>query len=147
MEVGIGFHHCNGLGVDGLADKEAVLLYDLETGHIGNRQNYLNEKEVWNVMLDIRFMRENAETVRQNIRNKFQDFKLPLVDKALALDAENRAIKQEVEDLRAKRNRLSKEIGKLMGTKKGAACASCERALKKVRKNIAAYCFLKEIEL
>ncbi len=66
-------------------------------------------------MLDIKFVRENPEVVRQNIRNKFQDQKLPLVDEAVALDKENRTIKQEVEDLRATRNRLSKEIGKLMG--------------------------------
>ena len=65
-------------------------------------------------MLDIKFVRENPETVKQNIRNKFQDQKLPLVDEAVALDKENRTIKQEVEDLRATRNRLSKEIGKLM---------------------------------
>ncbi len=66
-------------------------------------------------MLDIKFVRENPEIVKQNIRNKFQDAKLPLVDEAIALDKENRTIKQEVEDLRATRNRLSKEIGKLMG--------------------------------
>ncbi len=66
-------------------------------------------------MLDIKFVRENPEVVKQNIRNKFQDQKLPLVDEAIALDKENRTIKQEVEDLRATRNRLSKEIGKLMG--------------------------------
>ena len=66
-------------------------------------------------MLDIKFIRENPEIVRQNIRNKFQEAKLPLVDEVIALDAENRAIKQEVEELRATRNRLSKEIGKLMG--------------------------------
>ena len=68
-------------------------------------------------MLDIKFIRDNAETVRQNIRNKFQESKLPLVDEVIALDAENRAIKQEVEELRATRNRLSKEIGRLMGQK------------------------------
>ena len=66
-------------------------------------------------MLDIKFLRDNPEVVRQNIRNKFQDARLPLVDEAIALDKENRTIKQEVEDLRATRNRLSKEIGKLMG--------------------------------
>ena len=66
-------------------------------------------------MLDIKFIRENPEIVRQNIRNKFQEAKLPLVDEVIALDAENRAIKQVVEELRATRNRLSKEIGKLMG--------------------------------
>ncbi len=69
-------------------------------------------------MLDIKFVRENPEAVKENIRKKFQDHRLPLVDQAIALDAENRAIKQEVEDLRAKRNRLSKEIGRLMGQKK-----------------------------
>ncbi len=66
-------------------------------------------------MIDIKFLRENPETVRQNIRNKFQDAKLPLVDEVIALDKENRAIKQEVEDLRARRNKLSKQIGALMG--------------------------------
>ena len=67
------------------------------------------------LMLDIKFVRENPDAVKENIRKKFQDAKLPLVDEAVALDKENRAIKQEVEDLRATRNRLSKEIGKLMG--------------------------------
>ncbi len=65
-------------------------------------------------MLDIKFVRENPEIVKQNIRNKFQDHKLPLVDEALELDARNRAIKQEVESLRANRNKLSKQIGGLM---------------------------------
>ena len=65
-------------------------------------------------MLDIKFLRENPEIVRQNIRNKFQDSKLPLVDEVIALDRENRDIKGEVEALRAQRNRLSKEIGGLM---------------------------------
>lgn len=66
-------------------------------------------------MLDIKFLRENPEIVKQNIRNKFQDSKLPLVDEVIALDRENREIKQEVESLRAERNKISKEIGKLMG--------------------------------
>lgn len=66
-------------------------------------------------MLDIKFLRENPEIVKQNIRNKFQDTKLPLVDEVIALDKENREIKQEVESLRAERNKISKEIGKLMG--------------------------------
>ena len=68
-------------------------------------------------MLDIKFVRENPEIVKQNIRNKFQDKKLPLVDEVLELDKRNREIKQEVEALRAERNKLSKEIGGLM--KKG----------------------------
>ena len=66
-------------------------------------------------MLDIKFVRENPEIVKQNIRNKFQDSKLELVDKVLELDKENRAIKQEVEALRAQRNKISKQIGALMG--------------------------------
>ncbi|MGM9625808.1 MAG: serine--tRNA ligase [Eubacteriales bacterium] len=65
-------------------------------------------------MIDIRFLRENPEIVRQNIRNKFQDQKLPLVDEVIALDAENRATVQRANDLRADRNRYSKEIGNLM---------------------------------
>ena len=66
-------------------------------------------------MLDIKFVRENPEIVKQNIKNKFQDSKLELVDKVLELDKENRAIKQEVEALRAERNKISKQIGALMG--------------------------------
>ena len=66
-------------------------------------------------MLDIKFVRENPETVKQNIRNKFQEAKLPLVDEVLALDKENREIKQELQALQAEKNRIAKEIGKLMG--------------------------------
>lgn len=65
-------------------------------------------------MLDIKFLRENPEIVKQNIRNKFQDRKLPLVDEVIELDKRNREIKQEVEALRAERNKLSKQIGGLM---------------------------------
>ena len=65
-------------------------------------------------MLDIKFVRENPEVVKQNIRNKFQDAKLPLVDEVLELDARNREIKQEVEALRAEKNKISKQIGALM---------------------------------
>ncbi len=66
-------------------------------------------------MLDIKFLRENPEEVKKNIRNKFQDGKLPLVDEVIELDKKNRSIKQEVEALRADRNKLSKQIGALMG--------------------------------
>ena len=66
-------------------------------------------------MIDIRFLRENPEIVRENIRKKFEDHKLPLVDEVIELDRRNREIKQEVEALRAARNKASKEIGKLMG--------------------------------
>ena len=69
-------------------------------------------------MLDIKFVRENPEIVKQNIRNKFQDKKLHLVEEVIELDKKNREIKQEVEALRASRNKLSKEIGALMAQKK-----------------------------
>ncbi len=65
-------------------------------------------------MIDIKFLREDPDAVRENMKKKFQDHKLPLVDEVLALDKENRQIKGEVEALRADRNRLSKEIGGLM---------------------------------
>ena len=66
-------------------------------------------------MLDLRFVRENPEIVKQNIRNKFQDNKLPLVDEVIALDEESRKVKKEADDLRANRNKISKQIGMLMG--------------------------------
>ena len=66
-------------------------------------------------MIDIKFLRENPDVVKQNIKNKFQDRKLPLVDEVIELDKENREIKQEVQALRADRNKLSKQIGALMG--------------------------------
>lgn len=65
-------------------------------------------------MLDIKFLRENPEIVKQNIKNKFQDNKLALVDEVIQLDLEKRAVLQEAENLRAERNKLSKEIGALM---------------------------------
>ncbi len=66
-------------------------------------------------MLDIRFVRENPEVVKQNIRNKFQEAKLPLVDEVIALDKASRGAKTEADNLRASRNKLSKQIGQLMG--------------------------------
>ena len=80
-------------------------------------------------MLDIKFVRENPDIVRQNIKNKFQDAKLPLVDEVLELDKENREIKQELQAMQADRNRISKEIGKLMGQGKKE---EAEEAKKKV---------------
>ena len=65
-------------------------------------------------MLDIKFVRENPDIVKQNIKNKFQDKKLPLVDEVIELDDQNRKIKKEVESLRAEKNSLSKKIGGLM---------------------------------
>ena len=58
-------------------------------------------------MLDLRFVRENPEIVKQNIRNKFQDSKLPLVDEVIELDAQNRAVKKEADDLRAGKNKIA----------------------------------------
>ena len=66
-------------------------------------------------MLDLKFVRENPEIVKENIKNKFQDSKLPLVDEVVELDEKNRAAKQEGDALRAERNKLSKQIGALMG--------------------------------
>ena len=66
-------------------------------------------------MLDIKFLRENSDVVKQNIKNKFQDSKLPLVDEVIALDTEYRKIKLESDTLRGDRNKLSKQIGMLMG--------------------------------
>lgn len=65
-------------------------------------------------MIDIKFLRENPEAVKQNIRNKFQDSKLELVDKVIELDAESRAVKAQADELRANRNKISKQIGALM---------------------------------
>ena len=65
-------------------------------------------------MLDMRFVRENPDIVKENIKKKFQDSKLPLVDEVIALDEESRAVKQEADNLRADRNKLSKQIGGLM---------------------------------
>ena len=83
-------------------------------------------------MLDIKFLRMNPDVVKQNIKNKFQDEKLPLVDKVIELDQKNRDIKQEVEALRAERNKISKEIGACMahGKKEEA-----EELKKKVQAN------------
>ena len=82
-------------------------------------------------MLDIKFVRENPEVVKENIKKKFQDQKLPLVDEVIALDQENRNIKQEVEGLRANKNKISKQIGALMAQGK-------REEAEEVKKEIAA---------
>ncbi len=69
-------------------------------------------------MIDIRFLRDNPDVVKENIKNKFQDAKLPLVDEVIALDEELRKNKKQCDDLRANRNKVSKSIGALMGQKK-----------------------------
>ena len=83
-------------------------------------------------MLDIKFLRENPEIVKQNIKNKFQDSKLPLVDEVIELDKRNRDIKKEVEALRAERNKISKMIGGLM---KEGRKEEAEEVKKKVTAN------------
>ena len=82
-------------------------------------------------MLDIKFVRENPEIVKQNIRNKFQEHKLELVDKAIELDKKNREIKGEVEGLRANRKKVSKQIGSLMAQGK-------KEEAEEIKKQIAA---------
>ena len=82
-------------------------------------------------MLDIKFVRENPEIVKQNIRNKFQDQKLSLVDEVIELDAQKRAAQQEADSLRAERNKLSKQIGALMGQGK-------KEEAEEVKKQVAA---------
>ncbi len=65
-------------------------------------------------MIDIKFLRENPDAVKENIKKKYQDSKLPLVDKVIELDAQSRAVKQQADDLRSNRNKISKQIGALM---------------------------------
>jgi len=81
-------------------------------------------------MIDIKFLRENPEAVKENIKKKFQDQKLPLVDEVIELDIENRRVKQEADDLRSSRNKISKEIGTLMaqGKKEEAEAKKAEVA-------------------
>ena len=94
-------------------------------------------------MLDIKFVRENPDIVKQNIKNKFQNEKLVLVDEVLKLDQENRDIKQEVEALRANRNKISKQIGALMAQGKKE---EAEAVKKQVTENAARMAELDERE-
>ena len=89
-------------------------------------------------MLDIKFLRENPDVVKQNIKNKFQDSKLPLVDEVIDLDAQARATQQEADDLRANRNKLSKQIGALMaqGKKEEAEEVKEETAEEKAEETV-----------
>ena len=96
-------------------------------------------------MLDIRFVRENPDAVKENIRKKFQDAKLPLVDEVIALDAEYRAAIGEASDLRANRNKLSKQIGALMGQAKKDPSKAAEA--EEIKKQVTAQADrLKELE-
>ncbi len=89
-------------------------------------------------MLDIKFVRENPDIVKQNIKNKFQDAKLPLVDEVIALDAESRRVKQEADELRANRNRLSKQIGVLMAQGKRDEAEATKKAVTEQAEKLAA---------
>ena len=99
-------------------------------------------------MLDIKFVRENPELVKENIRKKFQEDKLPLVDEVIRLDAENRAAITEASELRASRKTLSKQVGMLMGqAKKDPSKLEEANALKEqVKKNAAHLAELEEKE-
>ena len=99
-------------------------------------------------MLDIRFVRENPEIVKENIRKKFQNAKLPLVDEAIALDAEKRAAESEANELRASRNALSKKIGMLMGQAKKdpSKLAEAEEVKAQVKANADRLAQLEQME-
>ena len=81
-------------------------------------------------MIDLKFLRENPELVKENIKKKFQDHKLPLVDEVIELDKKAREAKQEADDLRSKKNQISKQIGALMaqGKKEEAEAVKAEVA-------------------
>ena len=89
-------------------------------------------------MIDIKFLRENPELVKENIRKKFQDAKLPLVDEVIELDLQSRQAKQEADDLRANRNKISKEIGGLMaqGKREEAEAKKLKEASKKMNQRM-----------
>ena len=99
-------------------------------------------------MLDIRFVRENPEIVKENIRKKFQNAKLPLVDEAIALDAAKRSAESEANELRASRNALSKKIGMLMGQAKKdpSKLAEAEEVKAQVKANAERLAQLEEME-
>ena len=84
-------------------------------------------------MLDIKFLRENPDIVKQNIKNKFQDHKLPMVDEVIAFDKERRETQQKADDLRALRKKNSKMIGALMGQGK-------KEEAEEMKAEIAGYC-------
>ena len=94
-------------------------------------------------MLDLKFVRENPEAVKQNIRKKFQDSKLGLVDEVIELDVKNRAVKKEADDLRAGKNKIAKQIGSLMGQGKKE---EAEALKKQVAENAARLAWLEEQE-
>ena len=90
-------------------------------------------------MLDIKFVRNNPEVVKQNIKNKFQDDKLPLVDEVIELDQRNREIKQEVEVLRADKNQISKQIGACMAQGKKEEAEELKKKVQENAERVEAY--------
>ncbi len=94
-------------------------------------------------MLDIKFVRENPDAVKQNLKNKFQEEKLPLVDEVIKLDEESRSAKQEADELRSDRNKISKQVGALMAQGKRE---EAEEIKKKVTANSERLAKLEEQE-
>ena len=88
-------------------------------------------------MLDIKFFRENPDAVKENIKKKFQDAKIPMVDEVIELDAKSRAAKQEADDLRANRNKISKQIGALMAAGKKDEAEEVKREVTKNAERLA----------
>ena len=97
-------------------------------------------------MIDIKFLRENPDIVRENIKKKFQDAKLPLVDEVIELDAEKRATQQKADSLRASRNKLSKQIGALMGQGKKAEAEEVKAQVKAQSDELIAEAKEKELD-
>ncbi|MBR3484030.1 MAG: serine--tRNA ligase [Lachnospiraceae bacterium] len=89
-------------------------------------------------MIDLKFLRENPEVVKQNIRNKFQDQKLPLVDEVIELDAQRRTTQQQADDLKQKRNTISKQIGALMAQGKKAEAEEAKKEVAEFGDELAA---------
>ena len=89
-------------------------------------------------MIDIKFLRENPDAVKENIKKKFQDHKLALVDEVIALDAESRAAKQQADDLRSNRNKISKQIGMLMAQKKKEEAMALKEEVTRQAEQLAA---------
>ena len=89
-------------------------------------------------MIDIRFLRENPEAVKENIRKKFQEQKLPLVDEVIALDEESRKTQAEADQLRSDRNKISKSIGALMGQGKKDEAEKAKEEVAKINERLAA---------
>mgnify|MGYP000343909092 CR=1 FL=1 len=97
-------------------------------------------------MLDIKFVRNNPDVVKQNIKNKFQDEKLPLVDEVIELDQKNRDIKGEVEALRAEKNKISKQIGACMAQGKKEEAEELKRKVAESAARIEELQRRKEVE-